>query len=120
MAYHTRFGVRRAQCHSTIILEEKVNSTIRLIVRWVSIFLIQIALTSCATGPVTYFHSFGFDTGVDAKVYGHPEIDVINYEYGSSGLFATRPAKEAWEMNAASGRDNFGAQGTSGMMPRGA
>jgi len=66
-----------------------------------------------------YFHSFSFNTGADAKVYGHPEVDVLDYEYGSSHQFATRPSKEAWETNAAAGRDSFGAWSTGGLMPRG-
>ncbi|MDY7574497.1 hypothetical protein [Actimicrobium sp. CCI2.3] len=68
---------------------------------------------------MNFFHSFNFNTGTDAKVYGHPEIDVLDYEYGSSHQFATRPAKEEWEMHAAAGRDSFGSGGLAGMMPRG-
>ena len=66
-----------------------------------------------------YFHSFSFDTGTDAKVYGHPEIDVLDYEYGTSHQFATRPSKEQWEMHAEHGTDSFGSGGLAGMMPRG-
>lgn len=91
----------------------------RSLQRWLPLLLTQLTLISCTTGQPIYFHSFSFNTGADAKIYGHPEIDVLDYEYGSSHQFSTRPSKEDWQILAMNGRDSFGAWSTTGAMPRG-
>lgn len=86
--------------------------------KWISILLINAALISCATGQTMYFQSFNFNQGVDRGVDGHLDADVLNYEYGSSGLPGTRPFKEDWEILAQIGKDYFGQHGIAGMLPR--
>ena len=61
-----------------------------------------------------YYHSFSFDVGSDAKSYGHPEVDVLDYAYGDSQAPRTRPSKVAREMS-----NVFNNAGTAGFMPRG-
>lgn len=61
-----------------------------------------------------YFHSFSFDLASDARKYGHPEVDVLDYAYGDSGEPRTRPSKVAREMS-----NTFNSAGVAGDMPRG-
>lgn len=82
------------------------------------LFIVQLALSACATGANVYFdHSFDFDSRNDGKKRGVPDIEVLDYAYGDSRQFGLRPSKEAREMRA-DGR-GYIAHGISGMLPRG-
>lgn len=83
------------------------------------IFFIILLLVSCATGPRAYFHTFSFNAVTDAKNYGHPDIEVLNYEYGSSGFTNTRLIKADWEILAQQNIDFFRMGGVTSTMPRG-
>jgi hypothetical protein len=76
--------------------------------------LAQFTLVACATVPTMYFHSFSFDTLTDGPTYGQSDVEVLDYSYGSSGQFATRPSKEEREM-----ANTFRGTNIGGMMPRG-
>lgn len=43
-----------------------------------------LTLSACVTGPTMVFHSFAFDAVDDS-----PDIEVLDYQYGSDKLFAT-------------------------------
>lgn len=77
---------------------------------FVSIVLLN--LSACATGATmdkNAFHSFSFDTRHDS-----PDIEVIDYQYGSSRETATRPERERVAMG-----QTFPYGGTNGFIPRG-
>ena len=61
-----------------------------------------------------YYHSFSFDAVVDARKYGHPDVEVLDYAYGDSQEPRTRPSKTDREMNSF-----FYQQSIAGPMPRG-
>ncbi len=82
-----------------------------------AIVTLSVCIASCAVAggePKTYYHSFSFDVRSDAKSYGHPEVDVLDYAYGDSEAPRTRPSKVAREMSSV-----FNSAGTAGVMPRG-
>lgn len=91
-----------------------MNSIINQISKWALVFLIQAALISCATGQPMYFHSFDFNALSDAKIYGQPEIDILDFSYGNSRQFGTHADPEI----VASGHP-INQHGIAGMMPRG-
>lgn len=62
----------------------------------------------------TYYHSFDFDTNVDAATYGHREVDVLDYAYGTSRSFGTYRGKESKELSA-----SITQGGVTGPMARG-
>jgi hypothetical protein len=72
------------------------------------VIILLCSLTACATGGMIN-HSFSFDTIVDS-----PEIEVLDYQYGSSGQFATYANKEMVVLG-----NTFKRGGTTGIMPRG-
>lgn len=76
--------------------------------------IFQLALASCATGTPMYFHTFSFDTRFDAKTFGQPDVDVLDYAYGGSQQFGTFANKEYIALG-----HNFPQDGISGFMPRG-
>jgi hypothetical protein len=86
--------------------------------KWLLIFIIQLALQGCALGGQTMvFHSFNFDTLEDS-----PGIEVLDYQYGGhnkeyddSGQVGVRAEKERVALG-----EVFNAQLTSGVMPRAA
>jgi len=61
-----------------------------------------------------YFHSFSFNVASDAKRYGHPEVDVLDYAYGDSHQLGTQPSKEGREMSGV-----FNLRAITGPMARG-
>jgi hypothetical protein len=76
---------------------------------WFLIFLIQLALQSCAIGrPAMVFHSFSFDLGYDS-----PDAQVLDYRYGND--------KGEIHMNRGMVQRGQGGMqyGTSGDLPRG-
>ncbi len=73
----------------------------------------QFLLASCAVGVQTYAYSFSFDSSGDARVYGKPEVEVLDYSFGNSGELGTRP-----ERNQKTIHDTFPASNVYGPMPR--
>lgn len=73
-------------------------------------FLIStvLALTACATRGTMFNHSFSFDTIGDS-----PDIEVLDYRYGSSGAFATYANPEMIALG-----ETFKRGGLFGAMPR--
>jgi hypothetical protein len=71
--------------------------------------IILFTLSACATGRTMVNHKFSFDTGYDS-----PGIAVLDYQYGSSGQFATYANKE----KVARGMP-FMQQSIHGLMPLG-
>lgn len=79
------------------------------IARCLLLFAISCSLAACATGPRVVDHSFGFD--IRNAV---PEVQILDYRYGSSGTTGTRPAKWALEEGKP-----FYFQGVTGPIPVG-
>jgi hypothetical protein len=74
-------------------------------------------IASCAAigaEPKLYFHSFSFNVINDAKKYGQPDVDVLDYTYGDSHQLGTRVSKEEREMSSV-----FNLNAIAGPMPRG-
>lgn len=61
-----------------------------------------------------FYHSFTFNMRVDAKKWGHPEIEILDYAYGDSKQFGLHPSKEDREMSS-----YFYELSITGNMPRG-
>lgn len=76
--------------------------------------LSSLAACAAASGESKmYYHSFSFNAITDAKKYGHPEVEVLDYAYGDSHRPRTSPSKVDREMNPF-----FYEQNTTGEMPR--
>lgn len=75
----------------------------------VFLFFVLLSMSACATGETMIRHSFQFDARNDS-----PEIEVLDYQYGSSKQFATYANKERIAMG-----QTFPYGGLSGYMPRG-
>ena len=78
-----------------------------LICLFVSIVL--FSLTACATGGTMVNHHFSFDTAADS-----PDIQVLDYQYGSSKQFGTHADKERIALG-----EIFPADNIYGAMSRG-
>ncbi len=65
------------------------DSTPRFLLIWLIISAVQFGLAACATGGATVNHHFSFDTKWDSS-----GVEVLDYQYGSSGQFGTHPEKE--------------------------
>lgn len=56
--------------------------------KWVAVVMLagamSVALTGCfgLFGEKLYFHSLSFNTRSDAKVYGKPDVEVLDWVYG--------------------------------------
>jgi hypothetical protein len=85
---------------------DRINFS-RLICLIVSIGL--ISLTACTMRGNMVFHSFEFDTRHDS-----PDVDVLDYHYGSSRQIGTHPEKERVLLG-----EKFAHNSISGVMPRG-
>lgn len=72
--------------------------------------LMLVSLTACAAEPMLTDHTFEFDA-----VHDSPDIEVLNYQYGSAKLPGVRPP--AWALK----EEGYVAGGTGihGPMPRG-
>jgi hypothetical protein len=77
--------------------------------KWIFVFIIQFALSSCAIGQTMVNHHFSFDTISD-----HSDAEVLDYQYGSSRQFGTHADKERVQLGQV-----FPAWNTYGAMPRG-
>jgi hypothetical protein len=60
-----------------------------------------------------YVYTFSFDTTHDARVYGKPDVDVLDYDFGGEGQHGTRPNKAERETYP-----DFPATAVHGPMPR--
>lgn len=75
-------------------------------------------LVSCASsGGTLYFQSFEFDTTADARRYGQPDVEVLDYAYGESHRAGTVPSKSARELAALHGR-GYPSGSVAGFLPR--
>ena len=63
--------------------------------------------------PKYFFYSFSFNAVSDAKIYGKPEIDILDYKFGNSGQFGTHADPEAIALG-----HPINQHGIGGMMPR--
>ncbi|MHB8848806.1 MAG: hypothetical protein ACYC43_10225 [Burkholderiales bacterium] len=77
--------------------------------KWIFVFIIQFALISCATGGTMFVQDFSFDTINDS-----PDVDVLDYRYGSTTQFGTHADPERVALG-----EVFGQRQISGAMPRG-
>ena len=78
--------------------------------RWIFVLILQFTLMACATGSNNmFFHSFSFST-----IHDSPDVEVLDYQYGGSGIQATYAPKE----RVAKG-EVFGQDLMAGVMPRG-
>lgn len=109
------FG-RRLHFPSVNFILYRLNSMkkiqLRSLLIWLFISVIQFGLAACATGGAmdNYpMHSFSFDTRHDS-----PDVEVLDYQYGSSRQEGTHANKERIAMG-----EDFRAENTSGPMPRG-
>lgn len=76
--------------------------------------LLLFSVTACALGPRMFNHSFSFDTIRDSADGRHPDIEVIDYQYGSSRQFATLGNREMVSLG-----QTFKAGHNGGPMQRG-
>ena len=58
------------------------------------IAIVLLNLSACAMGPVMVNHTFSFDTIGNSPDGKHPEVEVIDYQYGASRQFATLANRE--------------------------
>ena len=80
-------------------------------------FTLLAGVASCAVAggePKMYFHSFSFDAIADAKKYGHPDVEVLDYAYGESNEPHTRPSAGDREVS-----NFFYQQNVAGPLSRG-
>ena len=88
------------------------ETRLRRLLKWLFIGVIQFGIVACATGGMMNnypMHSFSFDTPHDS-----PDVEVLDYRYGSGGQGATHANKERIAMG-----EDFACTNTSGPMPRG-
>lgn len=76
--------------------------------------IILFTLSACVLGRTMVNHSFTFDTIRDSSDGKHPEAEILDYQYGSSGQFATYANKEAIKLGM-----TFKQEGIRGSMARG-
>jgi len=76
--------------------------------KWFVVVIMQLGLISHAMGGEMVKHHFSFDTIVDS-----PDVEVLDYQYGSSGQFGTHANKERVKL-----RQVFPAWNTAGVMPK--
>lgn len=88
---------------------EKSSSRFGGVMRWLTVLIVAAFLAACSTPENTAFHSFSFDTRSAV-----PAVEVLDYQYGSSGGTGTRPPK--WALDA--GRP-FYFDGVTGAIPVG-
>jgi hypothetical protein len=48
------------------------------------VLVIQLSQVSCATGGNAYFHSIGFNAVSDGKIYGHADVEILDWSYGNN------------------------------------
>ena len=73
------------------------------------------AIAGCvAGGSSLYFQSFDFDLNVDARCYGQPEVEVLDYVYGDSHQYGTQRSSYSKELGQAIARGSV-----AGYLPRG-
>lgn len=86
--------------------------------KFLALITLLAGIASCAAAggePKMYYHSFSFDVTTDAKKYGHPEVEVLDFAYGDSLHPRTYFSKTDREV-----KGSFAYQGnTTGRMPRG-
>jgi hypothetical protein len=78
----------------TLILYSKKQWILPSVVKYFSALtasFLFLALTACSTGPKAVFHSFSYGAPGD-----NHDIEILNYQYGSSKFPATRPAN--WDL----------------------
>lgn len=56
------------------------------------LLIVAIALSGCATGPRTAYHSFSFDGGHDKWT---SDVDLLEYDYGGQYSYVHRKATDA-------------------------
>ena len=79
------------------------------------LLILFLCLSACATGgPRMIRHSFSFNTVTDSSDGKHPEAEVIDYQYGSSGQFWTYANREMVSLGK-----TFKGTGITGLMARG-
>jgi hypothetical protein len=76
--------------------------------------IILFTLSGCVLGRTMVNHSFTFDTIRDSSDGKHPETEILDYQYGSSGQFGTFANKEAIKLGMTFKQDRI-----RGSMPRG-
>jgi hypothetical protein len=88
------------------VLQRAMTSSRTLAVpllRLLTLAYLLASISACAAGGSArlYFQSFVFDASSDARRYGQPEIDVLDYAYGDSHQFGTFRSSNSKELGEA-------------------
>jgi hypothetical protein len=86
---------------------KKLHTSLKCLL--VSIFLFSLTACAAAGGGTMVMHSFSFDAQRDS-----PDVEVLDYQYGGSGVFGTHADKERIALGQIFPADNI-----AGVMPRG-
>jgi hypothetical protein len=71
------------------LMDERQSRTMRFILPCLFASIILFTLSACATGRTMVNHRLSFDTMIDSLDAKHPEVEILDYQYGSSRQFGT-------------------------------